>query len=188
MLWSLKLVTPPATEPLLVEDAKEHLRVDQDSEDNYITGLCLAARMTVEEHLSRSLHHPDMGAGRATISLAGPNPASPWPGAGVNRVIYTDSTLTSFTMVEGTDYLLDLSQDLAEIILPFGTVWPTAVLSTAHPIVINFTGGYGDNAADVLAPIGFAAKQLIGDWYENRRAVTVGLCSGRRRDHDLQKR
>jgi uncharacterized phiE125 gp8 family phage protein len=110
------------------------------------------------------------------------------PVQAVNSVIYIDSTLTSFTMVEGTDYLLDLSQDLAEIILPFGTVWPTAVLSTAHPIVINFTGGYGDNAADVLAPIGFAAKQLIGDWYENRRAVTVGLCSGRRRDHDLQKR
>jgi uncharacterized phiE125 gp8 family phage protein len=122
-MWSLRLITPPATELLLVEDAKDHLRVDFDEADDYITGLCLAARITVEEYCSCSFITQgwELGVPRfpwqdGTLLPRGPVQA-------VNSVIYTDSTLTSHTLVEGTDYLLDLSQDLAEIILNFGTVW-----------------------------------------------------------------
>lgn len=38
-----------------VDDAKEHLRIDDDAEDAYLPGLILAAQGVVENELGRSL-------------------------------------------------------------------------------------------------------------------------------------
>ena len=51
----LDLVTPPATEPLTLAEAKLALRVDGSVEDGYITSLIKAARGVAEEYLWRSL-------------------------------------------------------------------------------------------------------------------------------------
>jgi len=169
-MWALQLITPPEVEPLTTESAKSQSRVDFPDEDDFITGLCLGARMATEEHISRSL---------ITQTWELSCPRFPWsdrillprgPVQAVNSVKYTDSTQTTFTLVAGTDYLVDLSQDLAEVVVPFGRTWPTAVLSTARPVVINFTAGYGDTGAAVPAPILIAMRQLVASWYENRES------------------
>lgn len=51
----LARVTPPATEPLTLAEAKLFLRVDGTAEDALITDLMVAARMAAEEHLRQSL-------------------------------------------------------------------------------------------------------------------------------------
>ncbi len=51
----LDLVTPPASEPLTLAEAKLALRVDGSNEDGYIVSLIKAARNTAEEYLRRSL-------------------------------------------------------------------------------------------------------------------------------------
>jgi len=41
--------TSPGSEPLIVSEVKDHLRVDHDDDDNYIDGLIKAARQFVEK-------------------------------------------------------------------------------------------------------------------------------------------
>jgi uncharacterized phiE125 gp8 family phage protein len=51
----LKLVTPPAIEPVTLAEAKAHLRLDTESDDGYVPALITAARERVELFLRRAL-------------------------------------------------------------------------------------------------------------------------------------
>lgn len=49
------LLTAPAIEPITLADAKLHLRVDFDDDDDIITALIIVARQAVEEFVGRAL-------------------------------------------------------------------------------------------------------------------------------------
>jgi len=51
----LKLVTPPAVEPVTLDEAKAHLRLDSNEDDTYVSALIAAARERVELFLRRAL-------------------------------------------------------------------------------------------------------------------------------------
>ncbi|MEQ1790660.1 MAG: head-tail connector protein, partial [Rickettsiales bacterium] len=51
----LERISAPATEPITLAEAKLYLRVDSSSEDNLITDLIVAARMSAEAWLKNSL-------------------------------------------------------------------------------------------------------------------------------------
>lgn len=51
----LELVTPPVVEPVSVTEAKEHLRLNHDAEDERIGRLISAARAMAEKFTSRAL-------------------------------------------------------------------------------------------------------------------------------------
>jgi hypothetical protein len=48
LMASLSLITPPVLEPISVQEAKEHCRVDLTDEDALIDGYVQAARMHIE--------------------------------------------------------------------------------------------------------------------------------------------
>ncbi len=52
---ALTLFTPPTAEPVSLEEAKRHLRVDGNDEDVDILGLITAAREQAERHTRRQL-------------------------------------------------------------------------------------------------------------------------------------
>jgi uncharacterized phiE125 gp8 family phage protein len=52
---TLSTTTPPAAEPLTLDQAKAHLRVTHDAEDDLIAALLLAARERVESELGLAL-------------------------------------------------------------------------------------------------------------------------------------
>jgi uncharacterized phiE125 gp8 family phage protein len=177
MSWSLRLVTPPASEPLGVEEVKQLLRIDVPDEDDMVTAMAVAARQTVEEHLSRSLLTQTWELGLPCFPREYKIILPRGPVQSVTSISYTDSAGTSHTMTAGTDYLTDLYNDWAEVVLPFGKVWPPIVLTTARPVVIRFVAGYGDTADTIPVPILLAIKQMVGGWYENREDYTVARTS-----------
>lgn len=173
MNWSLTRVTDPAEEPLSLDDVKAHSRVDFEDEDGLITGMMVAARAYVEEYLSRSLITQAWELGLPCFPAADRICLPRGPVQEVQSITYYDSTLAAHTMAEGTDFLVDSNSELAEIVLPFGHVWPQLVLSTSRPVVIRYTAGYGDDASDIPTPILLSMKQLVGSWYENRETYTT---------------
>ena len=81
---ALRLTTPPAIEPLSLDDAKAQIRVDDDYSDSLITALISAVRRDVEAFLGRAMitqtwmmvldEFPDgSGGGRLTNSFMSHN-------------------------------------------------------------------------------------------------------------------
>jgi len=54
-LNTLKVITSPTSEPLTLEEAKLHLKVETDADDSLITSLITAARETAEIFTGRAL-------------------------------------------------------------------------------------------------------------------------------------
>lgn len=178
MNW--KLVTPPAVEPVSLDEAKAQLRVDGDEENDFITGLIAGAREYFEEV-----------AHRALISQTWRLSLDSWPDEielpraplqSVTSVVYKDAdgapTTIGYTDEEGTwvsdTLLVDTESEPGRIVLAASQSWPSDELYRVNPIQITYVAGYGDEAGDVPAHMRQAIKLLIGHWYENREATITG--------------
>ena len=181
----LKVITPPAAEPLSTAEVKLHLRVDHTSDDTLISALIVAAREHVENYLGGSLVQQT----RAVYLSAWPY--SPFrlpcgPVQEIESVKYTDSDGVENTVSTDLYYLSPGGELCLE---PFES-WPTARLRGPGAIEITYTTGYetvvtvipgeeeGDpdtEETDYGANIPQAIKQamllLIGEWYEQREAA-----------------
>jgi uncharacterized phiE125 gp8 family phage protein len=164
---NLLLVTPPTVEPVSLETAKLHLRVDGTADDTLITALIKSARETCEE-ISR----------RAFITQTWEMILDEFPRDGKLRVYRP--TLQSVTSVKyldddqvehtWTDYVVDARSDPGTI--HFNTL-PSESLSESGAIAIRFVAGYGAAAANVPQRVIDAILGLISYRYENREAPGV---------------
>ncbi len=174
MLRTVSLVTPPAAEPITLEEARLHLRVTGTEEDSLITSLVTASRRAAEGKTNRALMlqtwrlsldrfpYPD----NAPILLPRP------PFGSVTAFTYTDATGAGQTLTTGATTLVDRGV-CAELVPAYGTVWPVA---REHPgsVQITYTAGYA-SAADVPAEIKAWMKIHLATLYENRDLVLRGL-------------
>lgn len=169
---NIRVHTPPAVEPLDLEEVRLHLRLDEDdvTEVSLIQGLITAAREHVEAILNRALITQTLElvldgwpAGNAIML---PRP----PLQSVASVTYTDYAGTA-TVLSTSDYYVDNENDPAQIVLEYGQSWPSTTLRSTGAIVIQYVAGYGDAAADIPQAIVQAMLLLVGHWYETREAV-----------------
>lgn len=165
-------VAGPTSEPVSLEEAKAHLRVDGNAEDTLIQSLITAARVHVEVSLGVALltqtwlwildRWPD---GRiAEIPLR--------PVQAVTGVRVKDSNGTPVTM-PASNYLLDGRGTPARLIASAQAGWPVPGMA-ANGIEIDLQAGYGAQAADVPRPIRHAVLLLVAHWFERREPVEVG--------------
>jgi len=169
--------TAPASALLTLEDAKTHLRVDDDVDDALIDGLIGAATDLLDGYSGI--------LGRALITQTWRQSFSAFPVCGeiADRFRLPLGPLRAVTSIKYYD-ALDVEQDFTEftavsdalgpmVVLNYGSWWPiTAIRPDA--VTVTWTCGYGDSAADVPAPIIHAAKLLVGDWYDNRDDTAIG--------------
>lgn len=169
----LDLQTGPTEEPITLQEAKEHLRVDGTDDDTYIITLISAARLYCEKLANKSfvtqtwdLYFDDFPGAPFEIPLG--------PVQTVSSIIYTDSDLDSTTVTAGT-YIVDKHSLPARVNLAYGYSWPTATLNTLNAIRVRFIAGYGD-AADVPEDVKQAILMLMAHMYENReQTVTASI-------------
>lgn len=165
---SLELVTPPASEPVSLAEAKAHLRVDHDDEDALIARLVAAARETAERYTGRAFiaqswrlwcdRWPD-GAPRM-FSIPKP------PLVSISTVVSYDRSGAATTLLSDA-YIVDSAAVPGRIVLKETAVLP-AVLREANAIAVNFQAGYGANASDVPAGIRAGVLSLVAHFYEAR--------------------
>lgn len=172
MTVSLVTVTPPASEPVSLNEAMLHLRVDVSDagphpEATLIETLISAARAHVEAETNRVLITQTLearwDAWRDVLEL----PRTPVQS--VTSVTYVDETGATQTL-SNSAYRVDVAGLVARVTPAFDTAWPTARAVTGA-IAVRFVAGYGAASA-VPAPLKAAMLLLIGHLYENRTAAT----------------
>lgn len=182
---ALFLTTGPASEPITTTEAKLHLRVDADDDDDLIDALIQAAREHVETFTGRALMTQtwdlklasfyDCAAYDSDANVIWlPKP----PVQSVTSVTYLDSNGDSQTWTaSSTGYLTDLPTDpkgqRARIYPAYAISYPTT-RTIQNAVTIRFVSGYA-SAAAVPESIKAAMKLLIGTWYEQRAHVATGV-------------
>ena len=165
----LRRVTAPASTPISLSEAKDHLRVTHSDEDGLIAGLIAAAVAQVDALGS-------LGRAMVTQTWAQYVPQSPgWvrlemgPFIALVSVEYYDAA--------GVLQTADLSgfetwlQDDFVICKPKqGFDWPTAD-TRPDAIKITYSAGYGAGS-DVPTNIRHALLLMVAHWYENRSATS----------------
>lgn len=168
---ALILTSGPAIEPVSVDEAKAHLRVDGASEDALIASLILTSRLHIEAAL-----------GLALIEQGWRLVLDAWPRDGVVKIPL--SPVASLTQVRvrnaagamepvGAGNYVAVLVGRPQRIVRTNGAWPIPAVPAAG-IEIEFTAGFGAAAADVPAPIRQALLLLIAHWYEHRDPFEIG--------------
>ena len=194
---ALSRVTAPVAEPLTLREAKLHLRVDVDDENDLINDLIAAARQTCEQITHRAFITQTWD-----LNLDG----FPWgwsnvvqtPALGADGAIWVPlaplQSVTSVTYVDTAGVTQTWSSTLYSVDAPAGEharpgrITPAyaqyypIVRTVPNAVTVRFVAGYGA-ADDVPAGIKAAMKLFIGNWWLNREAGT--LASGGRGTSDV---
>lgn len=161
MFNRLTLVTPPATAALSLVDAKAHLRVLHDDEDDLIEGLVDAAIAMIDGPDGVGFCMVAQSWALALDRFCGSIRIPLRPVASITSITYLDAAGASQTVDSG-DYRLALSGGVGVVDLVPGAAWP-AVGDFDWPVTVTFVAGTGAPPALVVA-----LKMIIGDLYKNR--------------------
>ncbi|MCP4366335.1 MAG: hypothetical protein GY800_13710 [Planctomycetes bacterium] len=161
----MKLITAPATEPLSLADAKEHLIIDDDLHNTLISSAITAAREYVEEYTGRAL--VSQTREMAFDSFPDEIDLSKMPVLSITSIKYYDTDDTEQTMDSG-DYVLDDYSLNHRVICPDG--WPSTNGDTNN-VKVRYIAGY----ETVPEPVVWAIKLLVGDAMENREETVIGV-------------
>lgn len=161
------LLSPPASEPLSLAEAKQFLRVEHADDDDLIEALTAAARGAVEQ-----------AARRVLIAQTWRIVLDRWPASG--RIASPVNPLQSITAArvlaaDGAEGEIDLAAfSLDAASAPAAIAFSRAQI--AEPgralagIEIDVLAGYGE-AADVPPPLRQAVRLLLAGSYEHRDAM-----------------
>jgi len=183
----LMLLTPPAVEPVGLNEAKAYLGVLDSAEDNLISNLITAARQAVEQYCGRVLINQSwrltldtwpqeaivngglrddgallaanhrLGGGVVAIQL----PKPPLQAVLAIRV-YSAAGLAA--TIPASNYVVDGAATPGRVVMTSGASLPV-IGQTARGLEIDFTAGYGATANDVPAVLRQAVLQAVKALY-----------------------
>ena len=167
---SYQITVQPATEPITLVEAKEHLRVDFSDEDTYIQTLIVSARKYCESYTNKvfitQTWRQNINNFPNVIKLK-VNPV-----VSLTSLKYYDGDETQQTITDSSANLQkDFLSDVGSLHQGLTNAWPS-IGSTINPIEITTVCGYGA-ASDVPDDIKHAIKIMVSHLYENREMVNV---------------
>ena len=173
MSW--KVTTEPTVEPVSLDEAKNHLKIDDFTDDDtLITSLITTARQWCEGFQNRAfitqtitVKLDKFPSGSKPIRLPQP------PASVVTSITYIDVDGDTQTLAASV-YDVDTSSEPARIALAYNQSWPS-IRGDINSVTIVFVAGYGAAAGSVPGPVKQAMLLLIGHFYEHREAVVDGV-------------
>lgn len=201
------IVTPPSAEPLSLQEAKDHLRLDTAADDAYVNTLITAARQWLEEICWRGILTQTLELVlerfRGEDAYGNPfelsNRYNPIPRAGTwyTWPYYAEpkyielpggnlQSLTSVTYIDpsGTSQTLDPSVYLVDNVNKPGRLrlapmqfWPPTQERRWDAVRIRYVVGFGDTETAVPVPLLQVMKLLISQMYEHRTPEVAGMLS-----------
>lgn len=173
---ALVMTSGPACEPVTLQDAKAHLRIDHASEDVLISSLILTSRLHIESALDLALIDQtwtlqlDAWPGGGSLDL----PLSPLKTVSAVRV---KNAAGGTTTIAPQSYIVDAASRPARIVFEPGSQ-PRAGTRAAG-IEVVFTAGFGTEPSHVPAPLRHAILMLVAHWYDNRDVPEAGSPAAR---------
>lgn len=165
---TFRVITPPAAEPITLEEAKMHLRVADPDEDALIGTFISAARGMLEQRTNRKMM-------LQTIEFSpeywGPISIPAAPFVALSSVSYTDADGLPAVLNPLALYVNPYAEP-ATVALTWGAMWP-ALYPGSRPVV-RAVVGYA-SAEDVPAELKAWMLLAIGTLYENRASVIAGV-------------
>tara|TARA_R110000868_G_scaffold322583_2_gene583527 strand:+ start:1089 stop:1667 length:579 start_codon:yes stop_codon:yes gene_type:complete len=175
---SLSLVTPPAAEPISLDQIKARLRISDSSQDTHLAHLIRSARQRVEGD-----------TGRALISQTWLERRDAWDGDGRLCAFATQFKLPKAPLIaieaittydaedvptshDPADFFIDTASEPGRLALKPNGNFPQPGREVGG-IEIRFACGYGDDPADVPAPLIEAIGQLVEAMYSG--GLEVGM-------------
>jgi uncharacterized phiE125 gp8 family phage protein len=164
---SITILTPPASEPVSLAEAKLFLRVDHNSEDDLITLMIVAAREAVEA-----------ACGRALITRRVRESLDIWRRDSVGGAVLGLGPVThieavrlladngSQSVIDPERYRLDGARDRPRLVFASGV---PATLRTAGSVEIDYDAGFADDAADLPIALRIATLQIVASLHELRQ-------------------
>jgi uncharacterized phiE125 gp8 family phage protein len=166
--------------PISVDDAKEHIRViDDTADDTYIGTLIDSATTWAENYCDRTF--ADKAYTVAFDDFYGLRIELPRPPVRLNAtaasatvtISYVDTSGNTQTLTwaeSGTqDFRLDKDHTPALVYPVYQATWPSVRLDD-KAVQITYLAGYGGSTY-VPAPVKHCLKLIVGLWYANREMV-----------------
>lgn len=164
----LKLVTPPASEPITLAEAKLQLGVTGSTQDDAITLAITAARTDIENRTNLALitqtwdqtldEFPTDCDSLDRILLRR------YPVISITGLFYYDADGVEQT-VDTDEYVLDNYSDRHWLVRAAAiTAWPT-IQDRRNSVRVRFVAGYGSTAASVPAPLRMAILANLSAQY-----------------------
>jgi uncharacterized phiE125 gp8 family phage protein len=159
---ALTLITPPAEDPMSLAEIKAHLRVTHGDEDALILRMLRAATHAIENRAHVSMIRQSY---RLTRDRA--------PGSVINLPRPPLISVESVAVIQKGGALTPVDDDLYEIDpgrpgrLKFRGALPWTD-RTLGSLRIEFTAGFGDDAAAVPPELKLALSAMVAHFYENR--------------------
>lgn len=169
---SLILVSGPASFPVKLAEAKEHLKITSgNAEDTLISRLIRAATVHAENFTRRAFitqtwrkRLDDFTDYEITLDKP--------PIQSITSVkYYTGGVLTT---LNGTLYESEIDGETGFVRPIYGGYWPTYVDPRYGAVQVDFVAGYGDDPEDVPEDIRQAILFLVGHFYANKESVISG--------------
>ena len=173
-----RVVTQPSVEPVSLDEAKLHLRVDDTTDDSLITALITVARIYAENYTRRSFCQQTL---ELLLNCFDSNeiilPAPPL--ISVSSVKYLDLGGV-LTTVDVADYQVDTYREPGRIKPAYLESWPIITRGDFNAVQIQYVAGYTpigsptDYASGVPEPIKQWIKIRVATLYEFREAIVTG--------------
>jgi uncharacterized phiE125 gp8 family phage protein len=165
------LLSGPAVEPVTVAEAKAHLRIEHDDDDDTIAALVAGARVHVETQTRRAL-----------ITQSWRFVRDRWPADGRIELLPVPLRALSaarFYKSDGSTQSIDtaafaVDKVSAPAVLSFAPGAMPQPGRVVAGIELDVSVGYGDAASAVPEPLRQAIRVLVAHWYENRGLIAVG--------------
>lgn len=176
----LRIIQWPVAEPVTLEEARLHLRVDAEGspaehpDDLLILGLIQSAREWAEGFTGRTIAAVgyELRVDALTSSIPLPRP----PALTVDAVTYVDAESVTQT-VDAAVYELDEHPDTPAVRLQAGQSWPSGTSPRVLYTAGYMTPGGSPEVAPLPASIRSAILLMVGHWYEHREESAGGPLS-----------
>ena len=192
--YALKLMEPPATEPVDMATLAAHARADAGEETALLAIYLKAAIAWVQDVANRQLVNATYrltldrfpwpgcnyygGEGDPLVGFGIFDPATAAiklpraPASAVTSIQYVDAGGDTQTL-DPDLYLVDTDSEPGRILPAAGTSWPQTQLRTGA-VIVTYVAGYGPGPTAVPATYQLAIMQLAAHWYANRETVQPG--------------